>query len=247
MVSTNTTLVLGATGATGRHLVGKLLEAGQSVKVIVRSKAKISELIPDNDKLLIVESAVLDMQDSQFQECVNGCDCIVSCLGHNMNLKGMYGKPRKLVTDSVKKVCTAVKNSHPDTPVKIILMGSNGVANPDGSDNLRPLSERALLGVIRTLVPPHSDNESAAAYLSVDVSEKDPDVEWVVVRPDELIEGSVSSYEVLSKPGKGLFGGGKTTRANVADFMADLILNDATWNQWKYQMPVPSNKNEAFN
>ena len=242
MVSTSTTLVLGATGATGRLLVEELLQAGQCVKTIVRSKANFGEMIPHDERLQVVESTVLNMKDSELQEYVKGCDYIASCLGHNMSIKGIYGKPRKLVTDSVKKICNTVRNLHPETPVKLILMGSNGVANLDGSDNVRPMYERALLGVIRALIPPHSDNEDAAAYLSVDIGNKDPDIEWVVVRPDDLIEGSVSTYEVFTKPQKGLFGGGETTRANVSNFMGNLILNDAAWNQWKYQMPVPSNK-----
>jgi nucleoside-diphosphate-sugar epimerase len=248
MVSASTTLVIGASGATGRRLVEQLLEAGQCVKTVVRSKARFGEIIPDNERLQVVEADVLDMNDSEFQDIVAGCDCVVSCLGHNMNFKGMYRKPRKLVTDSVKKVCKAVQNVHSGNPVKVILMGSNGVANPNGEDDVRPMNERALLSVIRSLVPPHSDNEDAAAYLSKDIGKNEPDIEWVVVRPDALIDGDVSKYDVFDKPQKGLFGGGETTRANVAHFMKDLIMNgDTTWNQWKFQMPVPANEKIDLN
>lgn len=38
-----TTLVVGASGATGRQLVDQLLNMGQSVKVIVRSPEKLPQ------------------------------------------------------------------------------------------------------------------------------------------------------------------------------------------------------------
>ena len=66
-----------------------------------------------------------------------------------------------------------------------------------GTDDRRPLRERFLLSVVRTLTPPHRDNESAAAYLSQEIGAEASNIEWVVVRPDGLIEGDVSKYEVM--------------------------------------------------
>lgn len=120
-------------------------------------------------------------------------------------------------------------------------MGSNGVANPKGTDDIRPLKERFVLSLVRAFTPPHRDNEAAAAYLSEKIGMETSNIEWVVVRPDGLIEGDVSKYEVFEKPLPGLFGGGETTRANVAHFMKELILNNETWKKWLYQMPVPEN------
>jgi nucleoside-diphosphate-sugar epimerase len=237
-----TTLILGGTGNTGRRLIELLLLDQQHVRAIVRSKERFHEIIPQNDCLQVIEADVLDMEDGDFENCVQGCDCIVSCLGHNMTFKGMYGQPRRLVTDAIKRSCGAIKKTQPTKPVKIILMGSNGVANPDGMDDVRPSGERALLSVIRALVPPHSDNEKAAAFLSNEIGVDDANIEWVVVRPDELIEGVVSKYDVFAKPQQGLFGGGQTTRSNVAHFMGDLIMKDEIWNKWLYQMPVPMNE-----
>jgi len=45
-----TTLVLGASGATGRQLVEQLLNRGQKVKVIVRSPEKLPESWKNNEK-----------------------------------------------------------------------------------------------------------------------------------------------------------------------------------------------------
>ena len=94
------------------------------------------------------------------------------------------------------------------------------------------------------LLPPHVDNEKAADYLRTEVGQNDGVIEWVAVRPDNLIdEGEVSEYEVHSSPIRSaIFDAGTTSRINVGSFMADLITDHDTWNKWKGQMPVIYNK-----
>jgi nucleoside-diphosphate-sugar epimerase len=241
---TSTTLVLGATGATGKLLVRQLLEEGQEVRAIVRSKERLIKTLSDiqiDDKLQIIEGTVLEMSDDDLENCVKGSDGIVSCLGHNMTTRGMFGHPRKLVKDSIKRVCDTVKKIEPSQPTKIILMGSNGVANPDGSDDIRPMGERMLIALLRLLVPPVVDNEVAAEYLSKTVGQKSPKLEWAIVRPDDLVDGEVSEYKAFPKPSGSLFGGGETTRANVAAFIRELIVDDDIWKQWVYKLPYLQN------
>ncbi len=101
-------------------------------------------------------------------------------------------------------------------------------------------AERGLIRLLRLLLPPQVDNEQAADYLRTQIGQKDPAIEWVAIRPDGLIdEESVSDYEIFPSPTRSvIFNAGKTSRINVAHFMADLITNDQTWNKWKGQMPV---------
>ena len=54
-----TTLVLGATGATGKQLVEQLLIMGQKVKVIVRPTGKIPDNWKSNDNISIIKSHYL--------------------------------------------------------------------------------------------------------------------------------------------------------------------------------------------
>jgi len=35
---------------------------------------------------------------------VAGCDAVASCLGHNLTFKRLFGKPRRLVTDAVRRL-----------------------------------------------------------------------------------------------------------------------------------------------
>ena len=104
-----TTLVVGATGATGQHLVQQLLDRGHYVKVIVRSPEKLPEAIRANDRLSVIHASVLDLSDSEMAEHVNGCDAVASCLGHTLSFKGLYGSPRRLVTDATRRLCNAIK------------------------------------------------------------------------------------------------------------------------------------------
>ena len=61
------------------------------------------------------------MSEEELENHTKGCDAIVSTLGHNLSFKGMFGNPRQLVTDSIKKLCKVSENTK-NKPVKIILM-----------------------------------------------------------------------------------------------------------------------------
>ena len=237
MTSSTTTLVVGATGATGRHVVQMLLDKGQKVRAIVRSKERMERLLVGDfgDRLEITEASLLVLDDTVLQELTKGCDAVVSCLGHTPDFKGRWGHPRKLGTEAGVRLTTAIGTQN----TKFILMGSNGVANPNGNADTRPFSERLVLTLLRWMIPPVADNEQAALYLHN--LGKETSVEWCIVRPDNLIDGEVSKYRLLVKPRFGLFGPGQSTRANVAHSMVELILNDEEWETWKYQMPVLNN------
>lgn len=241
------TLILGATGNTGYRLVEQTLQKqDQTARVIVRSKERFHELVPassdNSNRLEVIEASILDMTDEDFSNAIKDCDAVVSCLGHNMTMKGMFGEPKRLVTDVLERVCRTISTKiQPSQPVKVILMSSNGVSHPTGSDDPRSRSERTIIGCIRACIPPHSDNEEAAAYLWKDVGTNDPYIEWVAVRPDDLIEGEVSTYETFHKPKGGLFGDNETTRSNVAHFMSELVKDENTWDEWKFKMPYIRN------
>lgn len=97
-----------------------------------------------------------------------------------------------------------------------------------------------LLGVLHLLLPPHKDNMDAANYLLYDLDKSCKNLEWISVRPDSLIdEDTVTSYKVVDKLSTDpVFDAGKTSRINVANFMAELISDAKLWDKWKYQTPV---------
>lgn len=238
-----TTLIVGASGATGRLLVEQLLNRGQNVKVIVRSPEKLPKSWKNNKHLFIISAAVLELSDTEMVKHLKGCQAVVSCLGHTISWKGIYGHPRKLVTDTVRRLTDSIKVNNPEEPIKYILMNTTANRNRDLNEAIS-FGQRCVIGLIRFLLPPQADNEKAADYLRTNIGQSDQFIEWVAVRPDGLInEEEVSEYELYPSPIRSaVFDAGKTSRINVGHFMADLITDDEIWSRWKGQMPVIYNK-----
>ncbi len=238
-----TTLVVGASGATGRLLVEQLLNRGQKVKVVVRSLEKLPDEVKNHENLSVIHASILDLSDAEMARHVNGCDTVASCLGHNISLKGIFGHPHRLVTDATRRLCTAIKANKFETPVKFVLMNTIANKNRDLNEHIS-FVDKCIIGLFRLLVPPQSDNEKAADYLRTELGQNDGSIEWAVVRPSTLTdENEVTEYEAYSSPiGSAIFNAGSTSRINVGYFMADLISDSDTWNKWKGQMPVIYNK-----
>lgn len=126
-----TTLVVGASGATGKKLVAQLLISKQKVKVIVRSPENLPQSWKSNDQLTIIKASILDISENEMTEHLQDCSAVASCLGHTLSWKGIYGNPRKLVTNAVNLLCNAIENNAPDKPVKFVLMNTSGNSNRD--------------------------------------------------------------------------------------------------------------------
>jgi hypothetical protein len=241
-----TTLVVGASGATGVKLVEELLNRGQYVKVIVRSPEKLPDTIKNHERLSVISASVLDLSDDEMEQYVAGCNAVASCLGHNLTFKGLFGKPRRLVTEATQRLCAAIKTNKSEASTKYVLM--NTVANRNRDLN-EPISfaQRCVIAMLRLLLPPHADNEGAADYLRTVIGQKDNEIEWTAVRPSGLIdEESASEIEVYPSPTRSILKDGQVSRINVGHFMADLITKNETWNKWKGQMPVLYNKGTAY-
>lgn len=234
-----TILVAGASGATGKQLVDQLVQAGQNVKVIVRPSGKIPDSWDHHPQITIIRANISEIGVSEMAAHLKDCHAAASCLGHNLTLQGVLGKPRRLVTDAVRLLCEAIAKNSPARPVKFVLMNTTGNRNRD-LDEPRSLGERLVIGLVRALVPPQPDNEQAAEHLRAAIGQKHPFIEWAVVRPDSLNDREeVTEYTAHASPTRSpIFDPGKTSRINVANFMARLITEDDLWKKWKGQMPV---------
>ncbi|QDS88438.1 hypothetical protein EC9_26290 [Rosistilla ulvae] len=238
-----TTLVVGASGATGKLLVEQLLHRGERVRAVVRSCDKIPATLLEHPLLSVVEASIADATDGEIAQYVDGCDAIASCLGHNLTLKGVFGHPRRLVTQAVQRLCHAASKNGSDKPVKFVLMNTAGNCNRDLNESIS-FAEQCVMALLRRAVPPHRDNELAAEHLRTAIGQNNASLQWSVVRPDTLInEAEVSEYQPHVSPTRSaIFNAGKTSRINVAHFMAELISDQATWNRWKGEMPVIYNQ-----
>lgn len=150
-----TTLVVGASGATGKLLVEQLLNMGQEVKVIIRPTGKTPDTWKNNDKISIIKANISEISVNEMMDYLIDCQSVASCLGHNLTLKGILGKPRKLVTDAVKLLCMAIQKNSPDKPIKFVLMNTTGNRNRDLNEPIS-FGEKLVMGLIRLLVPPQN-------------------------------------------------------------------------------------------
>ncbi|MBK9739391.1 MAG: SDR family oxidoreductase [Actinobacteria bacterium] len=239
-------LILGATGRTGGCALTQLLERGVPVRAIVRSAARLPEGSVGNPLLEVVEADVLALPTEVLAEHLAGCDTVISCLGHTISVRGVLGPPHDLVGQAVRLVRDAVDTSQrkqsaagqPAAPVRLILMSSVSVNQPERADARRGRGERAYMWGMRALVPPARDNQRAADFLVHEVGPADANLQWVIVRPDTLTEGAVAEYRVHEALVSSLFKPDSTRMSEVAHFMCELATDDATWKRWRSRMPV---------
>ncbi|MDH4247092.1 MAG: SDR family oxidoreductase [Deltaproteobacteria bacterium] len=231
-------LLLGGTGRTGRRVLRQLLNRGISVRTIVRSQKMLLPEVEGNPNLTVIEASLLALPDDELQRHLRGCNAVISCLGHNINLRGIFGPPRDLLTQATVRITRILEADRPIEPVKFILMTSVSVNRPGGLDTRRGSLERAFLWVLRGVLPPARDNQRAADFLLQKIGSANAFVQWVVVRPDTLLEGEVSEYTIHEGIINGLFTSGSTNMANIAHFMCELVMNATLWADWRGKLPV---------
>jgi uncharacterized protein YbjT (DUF2867 family) len=231
-------LVLGGTGRTGSQVLTQLLDRDVPVLAIVRSADRLPAAAVGHAQLTVVEADPLALTVEELARHLDGCDTVISCLGHTISPKGILGPPRDLVERAVRSVHAAASASAPARPVRLILMSSVSVNQPHHADTRRGRGERAYMGLMRAAVPPARDNQRAADFLTLELGSSDRALEWVIVRPDTLRDGAVREYEVTGELVASLFRPESTRMAQVAHFMCELATDDAHWQQWRGRMPV---------
>ncbi|MFT5427289.1 MAG: hypothetical protein ACI9ZT_002248, partial [Gammaproteobacteria bacterium] len=213
------------------------------VVAIIRATSTLSQANDKQPNLDLIRANISDMSEDDLASYLENCDAVLSCLGHNLTFKGMFGKPRLLVTDSIEKISRTLESINADKQVKIILMNTTGNSNRDIPEQA-PLSQRCVISLLRLLLPPHVDNEKAADFLRLHVGQTHECIEWVAVRPDGLTdEDNVTEYDIHPSPIRNpIFDAGQTSRINVANFMSNLVINSDLWDTWKGKMPVIYNQ-----
>jgi nucleoside-diphosphate-sugar epimerase len=233
-------LVLGASGATGKLLVQQLVQRKNHVRIVVREKANIPTQFSEDKNIEIIKVNIYDFNIENIKNLLNDCDSIICCLGHNISFKGIYGSPHKLVSVTVAKIIEALQELN--TKPKFVLMSTTAYTNQKINE-VNDLREKIVFSLLEVILPPHKDNMLAANQLVNKLGSKS-EIEWVAVRPDSLFdEENVSQYEIQnSKTRSAIFNPGKTSRINVSHFMAELVTNENLWQQWKHKTPVIYNK-----
>jgi len=231
-------LVLGANGATGFNVVIQLLKNGINVKALTRNVEKFDSL-KSSKHIEVIKASILEIDNQKLKQYLSDVDAVISCLGHNITLKGIFGKPYTLVADSLIRIVGIINEIRTNRTTKIILMNTTACINKLQNEKFKKY-ENLVMKIMRFLLPPQRDNELAIGYLINTININNKDIEWIAVRPDTLIdEVEVSEYTVHPSPIRSpIFDAGKTSRINVADFMVSLLKDEELWEKWKYKTPV---------
>jgi nucleoside-diphosphate-sugar epimerase len=233
-------LILGGSGATGKLVVQQLVKRNIQVRMVVRESAIIPINISDDNTIEIIKGNINDLTVLNIIDLLKDCDSVICCLGHNISIKGIFGPPYKLVSNTVSKIIEALQSLH--LKQKFILMSTTAYTNKDIKEK-NTFGEKIIFAFLKVLLPPHKDNMLAADYLINNIG-SNTEIDWIAIRPDSLFNEEIESeYETHEyKIRSPIFNPGKTSRINVSHFMAELITNNRLWQDWKHKTPVIYNK-----
>lgn len=194
-------LVIGATGGTGRHLVRRLLERGDSVRALARKPADITER---HERLEVAQGDARDA--ASIDRAVQGVDVVVVAFG-----------PRSLKKDDVQETLArnlvlALRKHGVKRLVNLSAWGAGDSAAKAG----------LLFAVIRNTVlrQVYADKERGEAILL------DPSLDYVNVRPGRLLDSPARGGVKASLEGTGIKK--ELTRDDLAAFMVEQLHSD-TW------------------
>ncbi len=194
-------LVIGATGGTGRHLVRRLLERGDSVRALARKPADITER---HERLEVAQGDARDA--ASIDRAVQGVDVVVVAFG-----------PRSLKKDDVQETLArnlvlALRKHGVKRLVNLSAWGAGDSAAKAG----------LLFAVIRNTVlrQVYADKERGEAILL------DPSLDYVNVRPGRLLDSPARGGVKASLEGTGIEK--ELTRDDLAAFMVEQLHSD-TW------------------
>ncbi len=159
-----------------------------------------------------------------------------------MTFKGLF-REGYWVSETVKKLTKAMPEG-----CRFVLMSTDAIAYPDGSDPKRARFERGILRFMRWLLQPVADNEMAAGHL-FDEAKSENCYEWVAVRPGDLVDiedeetlkaTSKEDYEIFEHTFGALFGDNSVARSHVAHFLVDLsTMNKSSFKKtYNHKLPV---------
>ena len=188
--------VFGASGQTGRLVVGELLDKGHSVRAFLRDPARL-DLAHAN-----LEVIVGDARDSvAVDAAVAGADAVISALGSTRKEKA------PVFSAAVKAILSAM-SAHGGKPIAVI--SAQGVGSePDDGLALPLRIFRALLG------------EPIRDMRRMEDALKACDLDWTIIRPGGLYDEPLGRYDVVE--GNAIKGGGRTRRTDLADALTRAV------------------------
>lgn len=192
--------IFGATGRTGLPLVKKALDAGHSVRALVRNPQKLSYQHPN---LTVIQGSSLDA--AKVDETVKGADGVISVLGPDKN------SPPDLLTRSTQCILDAM---HHYGLNRIISLTGAGVR--DAPNDSPGLIDNAIVFIMKNLAGAGARNALYDGINHADLIRR-TNLDWTIVRGPRLNDNPATGrYQVGYV---GTVPGINLTRADLADFI----------------------------
>lgn len=184
-------VLLGANGRTGREVLGRALDAGDTVTALVRAEGKLGDVSHER-----LEVRVGDVCDPSFlQAILAGHDAVISTLGPRVPTRAATA----VYSDSAASIVDAMEESGVDR----LLVTSTALLFP---------SEGLLDRVLRRLTP-NAVREAGRMEERIRSSSLD----WTIARVGFLTNDAVTDYRHAA--GTTPEGGGSISRAALACFL----------------------------
>ncbi|MCA9874310.1 MAG: NAD(P)H-binding protein [Anaerolineales bacterium] len=206
-------VVLGATGAVGRHVVQYALAADYEVVAYIRNASKMTVHHPD---LLVVEGSLSDL--ARLEKALHDTVAVVSALGVS------HRTPDKQPSQQLPVILEAMQKAGVS---RYIGLSSGAAVNMPG--DRKPLAAKIMGHILNTFR--HTAVEDKRREL--DTLRQQSTVTWTLARPTRLIGDTLTQeYKATAHRPRRLW----TSRADVAHFLVQQVSD----NQWDNQAPFIS-------
>lgn len=203
-------LVLGATGPTGRHIVGRALSRGYDVTVLVRSPEKAPDL--KGAKLVIGDA----QNEKLLRRAIRGRDAVISALG-------TPASPFREVTVLSTATRALVKSMQAEQVSRLVSITGIGAGDSNGHGGF--LFDRLIFPLLLRKV--YEDKNRQEALI------KDSGLDWTIVRPS-ILNNKPGGKVIRTLTDLTDFHGGEIARQDVASFVLDQVVGDA----WVHRVPL---------
>ncbi len=205
--------LFGATGQTGQEFLTQALAKGYSIKVLVRSPAKLSV---KHNHLQVIQGDVLNAQD--VEQTVADTELVVSLFGH------VKGSPEWLQTNGTKNIVEAMQKHGVQ---RVISLSGGGL--PFKEKDQPKLPDKLIRMLMKVAAPKILNDAISHAEVL-----RQSGLEWTIVRGPRLTnEPRKGTYRV---GWVGVNASTKIGRADLADFIVKLVEEE----QYDRQMPFVS-------
>jgi putative NADH-flavin reductase len=196
-------LIIGATGGTGRQLIGQALERGFSVTALVRDPSRMTVVHP---KLAVVRGDVLDPES--VAAAMRGQEAVVCALGHRR-----YISATRILSEGNRNILRAME-AHGVS--RFVCETSLGIGDSAGRMGLY-----YTLFTIPVVLPLYFWDKCRQERLIAASG-----TEWVIVRPGRLTNGEKRGRYRHGRDVGSFLWTVRISRADVADFMLNQLTSD---------------------